>query len=87
MFVVILDTAALLSALAAAWLWFKASSNTVRRIALDEELNAQDFNRIVVSINRSQLLNRRAAMATAISACAIAAKFGADLVTALLRLS
>jgi hypothetical protein len=76
----LLDFVALSSALAAAWLWFKASGNTVRRVDKCEELNHLDLNRIVVAINRSQVLNRRAAMATAISALVIAAKFAHDLV-------
>jgi hypothetical protein len=75
-----LDLVALCSALAAAWLWFKASGNTVRRVDRCEELNHLDINRIVVAINRSQILNRRAALATAVSGVAIAAKFAHDLV-------
>jgi hypothetical protein len=77
----LLDTLALVSALAAAYLWWKASDNQVRRISLTEELDARDFNRMVIAINRSQLLNRRAAIATAVSALAIAMKFAHDLVT------
>ncbi len=76
----IFDLLALISALAAAFLWWKASCNHVRRIRLTEKLDAQDFNRIVIAMNRSQLLNRRAAIATAVSALAIAMKFGHDLV-------
>jgi hypothetical protein len=75
----VLDLVALIAALAAAWLWFKASGNTVRRVDRCEELNHLDLNRIVVAINRSQILNRRAALATAVSAIAIAAKFAHDL--------
>lgn len=70
-----------LSALVAAFLWWKASCNHVRRISVTEQLDAQDFNRIVIAINRTQLLNRRAAIATAMSALAIALKFAHDLVT------
>jgi len=77
----LLDLAALLSALAAAILWFRASGTTVRRISLKEQLDAQDFNRIVTAMKRSQLLNRRAALATAISALAIAAKYAHELAT------
>ncbi len=75
----LLDLVALAAALMAAWFWWKASGNTVRRIDKCEELNHLDINRIVVAVNRSQLLNRRAALATAISALAIAAKFAHDL--------
>ncbi|MGL4437710.1 MAG: hypothetical protein ACRCUE_00405 [Bosea sp. (in: a-proteobacteria)] len=77
----IFDALALFSALTAAYLWWKASCNHVRRISLTEQLDAQDFNRMVIAINRTQLLNRRAAIATAVSALAIAMKFAHDLVT------
>jgi len=80
MLTTILDGLALASALAAAFLWWKASVNMVRRISLTEVINAQDFNRIVIAMNRSQLLNRRAALATAVSALAIALKFAHDMV-------
>jgi hypothetical protein len=73
------DLAALLTAVLAAWLWFRASSNHVRRISLHEQLDAQDFNRIVIAMNRTQILNRRAALATAASALAIAIKYAHDL--------
>lgn len=81
MLLTILDALALVSALVAAFLWWKASCNHVRRISVTEQLDAQDFNRIVIAINRTQLLNRRAAIATAMSALAIALKFAHDLVT------
>ncbi len=77
----LLDVIALLSALIAAWLWYRASSNVVRRIEKDEEIDHRDLNRIVVAINRTQILNRRAALATAISAVAFAAKMANDLVS------
>ncbi len=75
----ILDVVALVSALAAAVLWWRASGAVVRRISLKEQLDAQDFNRIVTAMKRSQILNRRAALATALSALAIAAKYAHDL--------
>ncbi len=80
MFARLFDLLALLTTLTAAWLWFKASSNHVRRISLHEELDARDFNRIVTQINRTQILNRRAALATAASALAIALKYAHDMV-------
>ncbi len=80
MLVSILDALALISALAAAYLWWRASGNLVRRISLTEDLNAQDFNRMAIAMNRSQKLNRRAALATAVSALAIAMKFAHDLI-------
>jgi hypothetical protein len=79
----VLDMLALLSAMLAAWLWYHASSNHVRRVDKDEELDHQDLNRIIVAMNRSQVLNRRAALATAASALAIALKFGVELIARL----
>lgn len=76
----ILDVFAIITALLAAWLWFRASSCTVRRISRSEEVNSLDLNRIVTALNRSQMLNRRAALATAASALVIAFKYGVDLV-------
>jgi hypothetical protein len=61
----ILDLLAMVAAFAAAVLWWQASSRSVRRISRFEELDAADINRIVVAINRNQILNRRAATATA----------------------
>lgn len=75
----ILDLVALSGALAAAWLWFAASQNRVRRISKNEIISSADLNRIVVSINRSQILNSRAALATAISACAVALRLLIDI--------
>ena len=63
--VFMLDLVAIAGALMAAWLWMKASANRVRRVSCDDDLSAADINRIVVSINRSQILNSRAALATA----------------------
>ena len=72
---VLLDLMALIAALAAAWLWFRASLNVVRRVSREEALDHADYNRLVIAMNRSQLLNRRAALATAASALAIALKY------------
>ncbi len=77
-----LDTLAIVAALAASWLWYMAGRRPVRRISRFEELNAADINRIVVAVNRSGILNRRAALATAASAALIALRFAADLVVA-----
>ncbi len=76
----LLDLAALLSALFAAWMWWRASSCKIRRVSKHEELNALDLNRIITALNRSQMLNRRAALATALSALAIAIKFTHDMI-------
>jgi hypothetical protein len=73
-----IDAFALVSALLAAWLWYRASSVPVRRVARDEEIDHLDLNRIVTAINRTQALNRRAALATAVSAGVIALRFAYD---------
>lgn len=75
----LLDLLAIITALAAAWLWYKAGNCPTRRISLGETIDAQDFNRIVTAINRAGALNRRAAFATATSAVVVALKFAHDL--------
>lgn len=75
-----LDVLAIFAALAASWLWYSAGSRPVRRVSRFEELDAADLNRIVVTINRSALLNRRAALASAASAACLALRFAASLV-------
>jgi len=77
----ILDAFALVTAFVAAWFWLLASRGRVRRVSYTEELNAADLNRLVVAINRSQLLNSRAALATAVSAFAVAIRFAVSLLT------
>ncbi len=68
----------MLCALAAAWLWLAASRSRLRRVSRFEELNAADINRIVVTINRNQLLSARAALAACASALLAAVRFGLD---------
>ena len=76
-----LDLVAIAAALVASWLWLRASSNRVRRVSYEEQLTAADMNRIVVSINRSQILNSQAALATAISAITVAVRMIVGLFT------
>ena len=76
----VLDIAAVAAALAASWLWYSAGRRHVRRISRFEELDSADINRIVIAINRSALLNRRAAVASAASAACLALRFAAELV-------
>lgn len=73
--IVVVDIAILLSATLSAWFWWRASGRKLRRIAHDEVLDSHDINRIVVTINRGQILNARAALATAISAGLVAVRF------------
>jgi len=76
----ILDLAGMLSALAAAWLWYLSSRRRLRRISRSEVLDYHDLNRIVTSINRNNLLNGRAALAAGLSALALAVRFAADMI-------
>ena len=76
----VLDLTAAVAALAAAWFWYKASGRRLRRVSYFEELDAADINRVVTVVNRSNLLNSRAALATAVSAACLAARLAAGLV-------
>lgn len=75
-----LDIASLVTALAAAWFWFAASRSSLRRVSQTEEINHHDLNRLIVAFNRTQILNSRAALATAVSALFVAARFAAGIV-------
>jgi hypothetical protein len=79
-FLLVLELLAIGITLLAAYFWWQASGVRIRRIEKTEELNSLDINRIIVSINRSQLLNRRAALASALSALIIAIRFTAGLI-------
>jgi hypothetical protein len=70
-----LEIAAVAAALVAAVLWWQSCCRTVRRFSRYEELDAADLNRLVVAINRNQLLNRRAALASAVAAFLAASSF------------
>ena len=59
-------------ALASSYLWRLASRQRLRRISRLEELDAGDMNRIVTALNRTQILNARAAL-LASSTAALAA--------------
>lgn len=75
----LLDVFGIATAVLAAWLWYTASRRRLRRISRFEVLDSADLNRIVTTINRSSLLNSRAALATAVSAGCLALRFAADL--------
>ena len=64
----LLDGLIVAAAAGSAWLWWAASRRKVRRIRRDEVLDAADINRIVVAMNRAQMLNSRAAVATGCAA-------------------
>jgi hypothetical protein len=73
------DLFGLVSAGMAAWFWYKASDFKMRRISKDESFDRFDMNRMITELNRSQALNRRAALATALAAVAVALKFAYDI--------
>lgn len=75
----VIDFIVILASAAAAWYWYSASRRTVRRMTRDEALDAADLNRIVTAINRNQLLNSRAALASAIAAFFAIMRLLADL--------
>ncbi len=64
------------AALTSAWFWWAASQQRVRRISRTEVLDAADVNRIVTALNRTQILNSRAALATAVAAALAALRIG-----------
>ena len=70
--IAVIDLLIILSAALSAWFWWKASGRRLRRVERNEELDSRGLNRIIVAINRSQILNARAAIATAVSAALIA---------------
>ncbi len=63
--IVLLDIAIVAAALASSWLWWLASRQRIRRIKRGEILDHADINRLVTAMNRTQILNSRAALATA----------------------
>lgn len=74
-----LEITAIFTGILAAWLWYRASTSSLRRINKNEELDHRDINRIITQLNRSQMLNRKAALATAVAALAATIKYSADL--------
>ncbi|MDQ0314560.1 hypothetical protein [Amorphus orientalis] len=77
---ILLDLAAIVSSLAAAGLWYQAGARTVRRVSRFETLDQADINRMAVAMNRSALLNRRAALASAAAGICFALRFSAALI-------
>lgn len=67
-FIALLELGTVIAALAAGVLWLLASRRRLRRLSRGETFDHADFNRVVVALNRMQILNSRAALATAIAA-------------------
>jgi len=73
--IVVLDLIAMLAAFVSSVLWFLASGKSLRRVYKGEALDEHDMNRLITAFNRNQILNGRAALATAISATAVGLRF------------
>ncbi len=73
--IVVLDLIAMLAAFVSSVLWFLASGKSLRRVHKGEALDEHDMNRLITAFNRNQILNGRAALATAISATAVGLRF------------
>jgi hypothetical protein len=71
-----LDVATIIASALAAWFWFKASDNQIRRIEANELFDYHDLNRVIVSINRNAIRNRRAALASAVAALLLGIDLG-----------
>ncbi len=78
MLLTLIDVLAAVAACVASVLWYQASRRPVRRISRFEAIDSRDFNRIVVAINRNQLLNARAAAAATVAAILAALRFALD---------
>ena len=67
-FLYLLDLSIVIAAVVSAWFWLQASGKPLRRVSKFEDFDHADLNRIVTALNRSRILNARAAVATAIAA-------------------
>ncbi len=74
--IVVLDGVIGLCALASSYVWWLASRQRLRRISRLEELDAADMNRLVTVLNRTQILNARAAMLASATAALAALRIG-----------
>ena len=64
----LLDLSVVATAQLSGLFWWQASRRRLRRVSRCEELNLADLNRIIVALNRAQILNARAATTTSIAA-------------------
>ncbi|MET3892618.1 hypothetical protein ABIE41_003694 [Bosea sp. OAE506] len=74
--IVLLDGLIGLCALASSYVWWLASRQRLRRISRLEELDAADMNRLVTVLNRTQILNARAALLASATAGLAALRIG-----------
>ena len=76
--IILLDLSIIAFAVASALLWWASSRHRVRRISRLDEPDAADINRLVVALNRSQILNSRAALTTACAGILAALRLALD---------
>lgn len=72
----VLDSLIGLGALASSFVWWLASRQRLRRLSRLDELEAGDMNRIVTALNRTQILNVRAALLASATALLAAVRMG-----------
>lgn len=80
----VLDLSIVAAAFLSGYFWWQASRKRMRRICRDEILDHADFNRMVVAYNRTQILNARAAIATAAAGILAAIRLSATMIVDLL---
>lgn len=76
----LLELGIVIAAFSSGVLWFRASRRHVRRVSKAETLDYADLNRIVTALNRTQILNSRAAIATATASMLAGLRLLAELV-------
>lgn len=76
----LLDLAIVAAAFLSGVFWWLASRKRLRRICRNEVLDHADFNRLVVAYNRTQILNARAAIATAAAGVLAAIRLSVTLI-------
>ena len=77
--IIALDLAIIACAAASGLFWYIASRGQMRRISRSGDLNSMDLNRIIVTFNRAQILNRRAALSTSATGVLAAVRLCLDL--------
>lgn len=70
----LIDIVIAMLAATSAWYWWLASRQRLRRVSRREELDAGDINRIVTALNRTQIMNARAALYASAMAILAAAR-------------
>ena len=65
---ILLDLGVVAAALLSGLFWWQASRKRLRRVSRFEEMSNADLNRIIVALNRAQILNSRAAKTTSVAA-------------------